>query len=107
MISSEEEVRVYECDALTAYKCPPLAAVLPVYLNALTGHGAHVLTFNDYLARRDAAWMGPLYEFLGLYDTAIPLVQAGAMLSMAIPILVFLFLQKIFLGGIDLSGSIK
>lgn len=48
-----------------------------------------------------------LYEFLGLYDTAIPLVQAGAMLSMAIPILVFLFLQKIFLGGIDLSGSIK
>lgn len=48
-----------------------------------------------------------LYEFLGLYDTAIPLVQAGAMLSMAVPILVFLFLQKIFLGGIDLSGSIK
>ncbi len=48
-----------------------------------------------------------LYEFLGLYDTAIPLVQAGAMLSMSIPILVFLFLQKIFLGGIDLSGSLK
>lgn len=48
-----------------------------------------------------------LYEFLGLYDTAIPLVQAGAMLSMSIPILVFLFLQRIFLSGIDLSGSIK
>jgi len=43
-----------------------LAAVLPVYLDALTGKGVHVLTFNDYLARRDAQWMGPIYEFLGL-----------------------------------------
>jgi preprotein translocase subunit SecA len=43
-----------------------LAAVLPAYLNALTGQGVHVLTFNDYLARRDAQWMGPVYEFLGL-----------------------------------------
>jgi preprotein translocase subunit SecA len=43
-----------------------LAAVAPVVLNALTGRGAHLLTFNDYLARRDAAWMGPIYEFLGL-----------------------------------------
>jgi preprotein translocase subunit SecA len=43
-----------------------LVAVLPAYLNALTGHGVHVLTFNDYLARRDAEWMGPLYRFLGL-----------------------------------------
>jgi preprotein translocase subunit SecA len=43
-----------------------LAAVLPVYLDALTGKGVHVLTFNDYLARRDAQWMGPAYEFLGL-----------------------------------------
>lgn len=43
-----------------------LAAVLPAYLNALTGKGVHVLTFNDYLARRDAGWMGPVYEFLGL-----------------------------------------
>lgn len=43
-----------------------LAAVLPVYLNALSGKGVHVLTFNDYLARRDAQWMGPIYEFLGL-----------------------------------------
>lgn len=48
-----------------------------------------------------------LYDFLGIYDTAIPLVQAGAVLSMIIPILIFLFLQRIFLGGIDLSGSIK
>lgn len=43
-----------------------LAAILPVYLNALEGRGAHVLTFNDYLARRDARWMGPIYRFLGL-----------------------------------------
>ncbi|MGA2256731.1 MAG: DEAD/DEAH box helicase, partial [Thermoguttaceae bacterium] len=43
-----------------------LAAVLPAYLNSLGGRGAHVLTFNDYLARRDAEWMGPLYRFLGL-----------------------------------------
>ncbi len=43
-----------------------LAAVFPAFLNALSGKGVHVLTFNDYLARRDAAWMGPIYEFLGL-----------------------------------------
>jgi len=43
-----------------------LAAVFPTYLHALSGRGVHVLTFNDYLARRDAAWMGPVYEFLGL-----------------------------------------
>jgi len=43
-----------------------LAAVLPAYLNALTGEGVHIHTFNDYLARRDAAWMGPIYKFLGL-----------------------------------------
>lgn len=43
-----------------------LVATLPVYLNALTGKGVHVVTVNDYLARRDRAWMGPLYEFLGL-----------------------------------------
>jgi len=43
-----------------------LAATLPVYLNALSGRGVHVVTVNDYLARRDAQWMGRLYEFLGL-----------------------------------------
>jgi preprotein translocase subunit SecA len=43
-----------------------LAAVAPVVLNALTGRGVHVLTYNDYLARRDAEWMGPVYERLGL-----------------------------------------
>lgn len=43
-----------------------LVATLPVYLNALTGLGVHVVTVNDYLARRDCEWMGPIYEFLGL-----------------------------------------
>ncbi|HEX5719040.1 MAG TPA: accessory Sec system translocase SecA2, partial [Thermoanaerobaculia bacterium] len=43
-----------------------LAAVAPVALNALAGRGVHVLTYNDYLARRDAEWMGPVYERLGL-----------------------------------------
>jgi preprotein translocase subunit SecA len=43
-----------------------LVATLAVYLNALTGEGVHVVTVNDYLAKRDRAWMGPLYEFLGL-----------------------------------------
>ncbi len=43
-----------------------LMATLPVYLNALTGQGVHVVTVNDYLARRDAEWMGKLYNFLGL-----------------------------------------
>ncbi|HBE07049.1 MAG TPA: preprotein translocase subunit SecA [Firmicutes bacterium] len=43
-----------------------LAATLPVYLNALTGRGVHVVTVNDYLARRDSEWMGSIYTFLGL-----------------------------------------
>ncbi len=43
-----------------------LVATLPVYLNALLGKGVHVITVNDYLARRDADWMRPVYEFLGL-----------------------------------------
>lgn len=43
-----------------------LVATLPVYLNALTGRGVHVVTVNDYLARRDAEWMGQIYRFLGL-----------------------------------------
>jgi preprotein translocase subunit SecA len=43
-----------------------LTATLPVYLNALTGKGVHVVTVNDYLANRDAQWMGKLYNFLGL-----------------------------------------
>ncbi len=43
-----------------------LSATLPVYLNALTGKGVHVVTVNDYLARRDTVWMGQIYHFLGL-----------------------------------------
>ena len=43
-----------------------LVATLPVYLNALTGKGVHLITVNDYLARRDARWMAPVYQFLGL-----------------------------------------
>eukprot|EP01031_Cornospumella_fuschlensis_P042016 gene42016-51295_t len=52
-----------------------LTATLPVYLNALTGNGVHVVTVNDYLAKRDAEWMGRLYGWLGL-TTGINLSQA-------------------------------
>ncbi len=48
-----------------------LAAVFPAVLNALTGEGVHVLTVNDYLARRDAAWMGPVYRLLGITVEAV------------------------------------
>jgi preprotein translocase subunit SecA len=51
-----------------------LVAVPPACLNALSGRGVHILTFNDYLARRDAQWMGPIYEFLGL---SVGFVQEG------------------------------
>ena len=51
-----------------------LVATLPVYLNALTGKGVHVVTVNDYLAKRDSEWMGKLYKFLGL---TVGLVIAG------------------------------
>ncbi len=43
-----------------------LVATLPAYLNGLTGEGVHIVTVNDYLARRDSEWMGKLYRFLGL-----------------------------------------
>jgi len=49
-----------------------LVATLPVYLNALTGRGVHLVTVNDYLASRDATWMGRLYRFLGLEVGIIP-----------------------------------
>ncbi|MGI5823430.1 MAG: preprotein translocase subunit SecA [Dethiobacteria bacterium] len=48
-----------------------LAATLPAYLNALTEKGVHIVTVNDYLAKRDQEWMGPVYEFLGLSVGAI------------------------------------
>ena len=56
-----------------------LVATLPVYLNALGGRGVHVVTVNDYLARRDAAWMGQIYEFLGLsVGTIVPGIDEAA-----------------------------
>ncbi len=51
-----------------------LVAILPAYLRALTGNGVHVVTVNDYLARRDAEWMGPAYEALGL---TVGVIQSG------------------------------
>ncbi|RMF95560.1 MAG: preprotein translocase subunit SecA [Gammaproteobacteria bacterium] len=51
-----------------------LVATLPAYLNALPGKGVHVVTVNEYLAQRDAAWMGPVYEFLGL---RVGVIKAG------------------------------
>ena len=51
-----------------------LVATLPAYLNALTGKGVHVITVNDYLARRDAEWMGQVHRFLGL---SVGLIQSG------------------------------
>ncbi len=46
-------------------------ATLPIYLNAFTGKGVHVVTVNDYLAKRDCNWMGPIYHFLGLSTACI------------------------------------
>ncbi|MEW6522455.1 MAG: preprotein translocase subunit SecA [Bacillota bacterium] len=60
-----------------------LAATMPAYLNALTGKGVHVVTVNDYLARRDSEWMGQIYRFLGLkvgliiHDIPLPQRQAS------------------------------
>src|ERR671931_238060 len=48
-----------------------LVATLPLYLNALRGLGAHLVTVNDYLARRDVQWMGPIYHYLGLSIASI------------------------------------
>ena len=49
----------------------PIVATLPAYLNALTGKGVHLVTVNDYLARRDTQWMGPIYDLLGVTVGAI------------------------------------
>src|ERR1700753_1997207 len=48
-----------------------LVATLPAYLNALTGKGVHIVTVNDYLSRRDAAWMGQIYDALGVSTAVI------------------------------------
>ncbi|MFV0346317.1 MAG: preprotein translocase subunit SecA [Bacteroidales bacterium] len=55
-----------------------LVATLPVFLNALAGRGVHVVTVNDYLSKRDAEWMGPLYEFHGLSVDCIDKHQPGS-----------------------------
>ena len=55
-----------------------LVGTLPIYLNALPGRGVHVVTVNDYLAKRDSAWMGPLYEFHGLTIDCIDLHQPNS-----------------------------
>ena len=54
-----------------------LAATMPLYLNALAGRGAHLITVNSYLAQRDAAWMGAIYSFLGVEVGVIDLHQPG------------------------------
>jgi preprotein translocase subunit SecA len=55
-----------------------LVATLPVYLNALPGRGVHLVTVNNYLARRDAEWNGPLFEFLGLTVDCIDLHEPNS-----------------------------
>ncbi|MFZ3275015.1 MAG: preprotein translocase subunit SecA, partial [Lutibacter sp.] len=55
-----------------------LVSTLPVYLNALTGKGVHLVTVNDYLAKRDAAWMGPIFEFHGLRVDCIDLHEPNS-----------------------------
>ncbi len=55
-----------------------LVATLPAYLNALPGHGVHIVTVNEYLAQRDADWMGPVYKFLGLSVGVIKSQQDSA-----------------------------
>ncbi len=55
-----------------------LVGTLPIYLNALPGRGVHVVTVNDYLAKRDSAWMGPLYEFHGMNIDCIDLHQPNS-----------------------------
>jgi len=60
-----------------------LVSTLPLYLNALTGRGAHLVTVNDYLARRDAVWMGPIYHMLGL--SVGVLLEGGSNAALYVP----------------------
>jgi preprotein translocase subunit SecA len=55
-----------------------LVATLPVFLNALTGRGVHLVTVNDYLAKRDSQWMAPIFEFHGLSVDCIDLHQPNS-----------------------------
>jgi preprotein translocase subunit SecA len=56
-----------------------LVGTLPIYLNALPGRGVHVVTVNDYLAKRDSAWMGPIYQFHGLTIDCIDFISQTQM----------------------------
>jgi len=60
-----------------------LVSTLPLYLNALTGRGVHLVTVNDYLARRDAVWMGPIYHLLGL--SVAVLLEGGNNAALYVP----------------------
>jgi len=60
-----------------------LVSTLPLYLNALTGRGVHLVTVNDYLARRDAVWMGPIYHLLGL--SVAVLLEGGSKAALYVP----------------------
>ena len=51
---------------MTTGKEKPLVATLPLFFNALRGKGCHLVTVNDYLAKRDTQWMGPIFHYLGL-----------------------------------------
>ena len=58
-----------------------LVATLPAYLNALTGEGVHIVTVNDYLAKRDSEWMGKLYRWLGLSSEALFCTSVSCFIS--------------------------
>ena len=93
-----------------------LAAVAPVYVNALTGDGVHVITVNDYLAQRDAVWMGQIYNFLGLsvscltHDAAFlydPTYQQSVLLDKERDITGNFLVQKEFLKPIPRKEAYK
>src|SRR4030042_358878 len=66
-----EELQEARISEMATWEGKTLVATLPAYLNALLGRGVHIVTVNDYLARRDRDWMGPIFEFLGLSVGAI------------------------------------
>ncbi len=74
-----ERSRIGQIAELATGEGKTLVATLPVFLNALAGKGVHMVTVNDYLARRDSEWMGPMYEFHGLSIDCIDKHQPGSM----------------------------
>ena len=73
-----ERSRIGQIAELATGEGKTLVATLPVFLNALAGKGVHMVTVNDYLARRDSEWMGPMYEFHGLSVDCIDKHQPGS-----------------------------